>query len=49
MSVPLFQLKQRLKQEVAYQLLTNCKQLKMKSPKDGKTYKTDIANTEQLS
>ena len=41
-------LKQRLKQEGADQLLTNCQQLKMKSPKDGKTYKTDVANTEQL-
>ena len=30
------------------QLLTNCHQLKMKSPKDGKRYKTDIANTEEL-
>ena len=33
-------LKQRLKAEGADQLLTNCQQLKMKSPKDGKTYKT---------
>ena len=28
--------------------VTNCNQLKMKSPKDGKRYKTDVANTEQL-
>ena len=28
-------------------MLTNCKQLKMKSHKDGKRYKTDVANTEQ--
>ncbi len=28
-------------------MLTNCKQLKMKSPKDGKRYKTDVANTER--
>lgn len=41
-------LKKRLKDEGADQLLTNCKQLKMKSPKDGKRYKTDVANTEQL-
>ena len=41
-------LKKRLKNEGADQLLTNCKQLKMKSPKDGKRYKTDVANTEQL-
>ena len=41
-------LKQRLKQEGADQLLTNCQQLKMKSPKDGKTYKTDVADTAQL-
>ena len=41
-------LKKRLKDEGAEQLLTNCKQLKMKSPKDGKRYKTDVANTEQL-
>ena len=41
-------LKKRLKEEGADQLLTNCKQLKMKSPKDGKRYKTDVATTEQL-
>ena len=41
-------LKKRLKAEGASELLTNCKQLKMKSPKDGKRYKTDVANTEQL-
>ena len=41
-------LKQRLKEEVADQLLTNCQQLKMKSPKDGKRYNTDVADTEQL-
>ena len=41
-------LKKRLKEEGADELLTNCKQLKMKSPKDGKRYKTDVAKTEQL-
>ena len=41
-------LKQRLKEESADQLLTNCQQLKMKSPKDGKRYNTDVADTEQL-
>ena len=41
-------LKKRLKAEGADQLLTNCKQLKLKSPKDGKRYKTDVATTEQL-
>ena len=41
-------LKQRLKEEGADQLLTNCQQLKMKSPKDGKRYNTDVADTEQL-
>ena len=41
-------LKQRLKEEGADQLLTNCKQLKLKSPKDGKRYNTDVADTEQL-
>lgn len=41
-------LKERLKAEGADQLLTNCQQLKMKSPKDGKYYKTDVADTEQL-
>lgn len=41
-------LKQRLTAEGADQLLTNCQQLKMKSPKDGKRYKTDVATTEQL-
>ena len=29
-------------------MVTECNQLKMKSPKDGKRYKTDVANTEQL-
>ena len=37
-----------LKEEGADQLLTNCQQLKMKSPKDGKRYNTDVADTEQL-
>ncbi len=41
-------LKQRLKAEGADELLTNCQQLKMKSPKDGKRYLTDVANAEQL-
>lgn len=41
-------LKQRLKEEGANQLLTNCQQLKMKSPKDSKRYNTDVADTEQL-
>ncbi len=41
-------LKQRLKEEGANQLLTNCQQLKLKSPKDGKRYNTDVADTEQL-
>ena len=41
-------LKQRLKEEGADQLLTNCQQLKMKSPKDGKRYNTDVAETEQI-
>lgn len=39
-------LKKRLKDEGADQLLTNCKQLKLKSPKDGKRYLTDVATTE---
>lgn len=41
-------IKKRLKNEGADQLLTNCKQLKLQSPKDGKRYKTDVANIEQL-
>ena len=41
-------LKKRLKAEGADQLLTNCKQLKMKSHTDGKRYLTDVADTEQL-
>ena len=41
-------LKQRIKEEGADQLLTNCQQLKLKSPKDGKRYNTDVADTEQL-
>lgn len=40
-------LKQRLLAEGS-QLLTNCQQLKLKSPQDGKRYKTDVATTEQL-
>ena len=40
-------LKQRLNDEGS-QLVTNCHQLKMKSPKDGKRYKTDVADTAQL-
>ena len=40
-------LKKRLIEEGANQLLTNCKQLKMKSA-DGKRYNTDVATTEQL-
>src|SRR5574344_13512 len=39
-------LKTRLKKEGS-QLTTNCSQLKMKSS-DGKYYKTDVADTEQL-
>ena len=39
-------LKQRIKEEGS-ELLTNCQQLKMKAS-DGKFYKTDVANTEQL-
>jgi len=40
-------LKKRLIEEGANQLLTNCKQLKMKAA-DGKRYNTDVADTEQL-
>ena len=40
-------LKKRLSDEGS-QLVIECNQLKMKSPKDGKRYKTDVANTEQL-
>ncbi|MGG7035419.1 MAG: Bro-N domain-containing protein [Flavobacterium sp.] len=39
-------LKNRLKKEGS-QLVTNCNQLKMQSA-DGKFYKTDVADTEQL-
>lgn len=39
-------LKSRLKKEGS-QLVTNCNQLKMQSS-DGKFYKTDVADTEQL-
>ena len=42
-------LKRKLKKEGASsQLYENFVQLKMKSHKDGKSYKTDVANTEQL-
>ncbi len=40
-------LKHRLKEEGS-QLVTECNQLKMRSPKDGKYYRTDAANTEQV-
>lgn len=40
-------LKIRLKED-GNELVTKCNQLKMKSPKDGKKYNTDVANTEQL-
>lgn len=40
-------LKKRLKEEGADELLTNCKQLKMKAT-DGKMRKTDVTTTEQL-
>ena len=40
-------LKKRLREE-GNELVTNCNQLKLKSPKDGKRYLTDVANTEQL-
>lgn len=40
-------LKKRLKEEGADELLTNCKQLKLKAA-DGKRRLTDVANTEQL-
>ena len=34
--------------EEGNQLVTNCNQLKLKSPKDGKKYATDVATTEEL-
>jgi hypothetical protein len=40
-------LKERLNEEGAGELLTNCQQLKLKAA-DGKRYNTDVANTEQL-
>ena len=40
-------LKNRLVKEGS-QLVTSCNQLKMRSPKDGKNYVTDVADTEQL-
>ena len=40
-------LKHRLKKE-GNELVTNCNQLKMKSPKDGKSYKTDVVNARDL-
>ena len=39
--------KKRLNDEGS-QLVTDCNQLKLKSPKDGKRYKTDVATAEQL-
>ena len=40
-------LKTRLKQE-GNELATNCSQLKMRSPKDGKMYKTDVADMQGI-
>ncbi len=40
-------MKKRLKDE-GNESVTNCNQLKMKSHKDGKYHKTDVADTEQL-
>ena len=40
-------LKQRLKEEGADELLTNCQQLKLKAG-DGKKYLTDVADTKQV-
>lgn len=40
-------LKNRLSKK-GVQLVTDCNQLKMKFPKDGKNYATDVASTEQL-
>lgn len=40
-------LKKRLKDEGS-ELVTTCNQLKLRSPKDGKRYSTDVATTEQL-
>ena len=40
-------LKHRLQNEGASQTVTNCNQLKMKAA-DGKYYKTDVADTEEL-
>ena len=40
-------LKERLVKE-GNELVTNCHQLKMVSPQDGKQYKTDVADSEQL-
>jgi hypothetical protein len=42
-------LKRRLKEEGADELLTNCQQLKLKSPKDGKSYLTDVADSRTIS
>ena len=41
-------LKERLREEGADQLLTNCQQLKLTSLKDGKKYKTDVMTVEQV-
>ena len=40
-------LKKRLSDEGS-QLVTKCNQLRLRSPKDGKRYMTDVATTEQL-
>ena len=40
-------LKQRLKKEGS-EIVTFCHALKLKSPKDGKSYKTDVANMQGI-
>ena len=40
-------LKKRLKDE-GNESVTNCNQLKLKSPKDGKKYMTDVANMQGI-
>ena len=41
-------LKRRLKNEECSEIPTNCRELKMKSPKDGKMYKTDTLDTTDI-
>ena len=43
-----YKLKKRMTEEEKSELSTNCRQLKIKSKKDGKSYNTDVLDTEGI-